>query len=168
MAFYFEGEFSIIADPSGGDMSERLVDAKKGIEAMIGTMLAPGSVSVSADGEILAWFSCNHELVVPSIPVASTPSKSMSDPAMNATSEKEPTPSVQPTAEVTVKQEVSSDHIPPKPETRCTGIQAGRKACDGLYDVWTITKRFAAFRKLGAVAYWDRRHRFFPGLRTVV
>ncbi|KAI0075630.1 hypothetical protein K474DRAFT_1760781 [Panus rudis PR-1116 ss-1] len=127
MAFYFEGEFSIIADPSGGDMSERIVDAKKGIEGMIGTTLAyvlmlcgTGYRDVAerfcTDQGILAWFSCSHELVVPSIPLAATPSKSITDPASHS-------------------------------------AQA-------------IIKRMQG--DLNILLSWDRRHRFFPGLRTVV
>lgn len=81
--FAFDGEFSVIADPAGGEVGSRIQEVQTDIGRMLGIAFDLAGYEIQPDGTIVGQYTCLHELLVP-LPVAPKPAPAgvaKSDPA---------------------------------------------------------------------------------------
>ncbi|CAL1705879.1 unnamed protein product [Somion occarium] len=196
MAFSFDGEFSMVADPAGGDVLKRIQAFRKAVEGILGAEMSCGGHFAAPEGLIIGRFLCVHKTIVPldassslnsswqklkcepmspDIPLASLPRlnrpkssvveismtelKSSSDQGATTTSVTEPPADKAPSPDThddhSLTSETSSDTL--------VGSDASDEST-GRADL--VVKRMVG--ELRIYVSWDRRHRYLPGLRTVV
>lgn len=224
--FSFEGEFSVIADPSGGEVGSKieLVQAEIGkalgmqftyVELIVlydlGLLMyffscRLTSFRVQPNGTIIGQYACMHEVLVPlpvkTLPASNTPPESamesgstllpspadtcepkdvsVKSPPEEDTSSNKDTSAKEPSDDAAVVQ--TSDpgnsverkptlaEIQPKATPDSTSPTNDAIPNASSQDVPTnfdvIAKCMAGELKVSIL--WDRSHRYFPGLRTIV
>lgn len=65
LVFTFEGEFSIVADPAGGDVGSRLTSMQEAIGEHMGLAFIPSGINVDPAGRVTGLFSCLQAVSVP-------------------------------------------------------------------------------------------------------
>ena len=135
--FAFDGEFTVIADPSGGEVGSKIQLVQEEVGRILGVAFELAGYDVHPDGTIVGQYACIHEVLVPlPLPPLPQPSTAVASFAM----EEQP--------EMAVRQESADE-----------GLQENL-----TFDV--IAKRMQG--ELRVSVLWDRSHKYFPGLRTVV
>jgi hypothetical protein len=220
--FSFEGEYSVIADPAGGEVGSRIQTVQAEVAKYLGIVFACvlslsivlqplltgltglyrlTGFQVEPDGTIVGQYGCVHEVLVP-LPVHAPPKTSSTaalpapatgavlTPAPSVTTS--PTPSSLPTDVSTASpsdispQSATSPASTPKTEQDLVPVYAPQTsvkqepgtpalkntpkeeamAMDGDGGFEVIAMRMAG--ELRVSVLWDRSHKYFPGLRTVV
>ncbi|KDQ58201.1 hypothetical protein JAAARDRAFT_260483 [Jaapia argillacea MUCL 33604] len=192
MVFGFDGEYSVVADPSRGlgDVRNRVEDVKQQIASVGGWNFSRlGSFLVNG-GAVVTRFSCLHEIVLQhpispasssetSGPVANTnpeelkgnepaPPESSSD--VNGTKTVSPQqvdgqPPCDPQMNVDLPPKASKSDGPPLPQTLEGSVPTAPGVPEPLLG-GILVKRMTGELEVGVVA--DITHRFFPGQRIVV
>lgn len=166
--FVFDGEFSVVADPAGGEVASRIQVVQASIADMLGIdfgVSAP-AYQVDPDGRIVGRFRCVHNVLVPlphTRPLVHSRRESgdkdvvMAEPDAGENEEKTLVPVVE------VKQSQ------PSVENKAVSVLPSEVPAKGMgmgpvADV--AVKRMEG--ELEVSVTWDRTHKFFPGLRTTV
>ncbi|GJE90231.1 hypothetical protein PsYK624_063590 [Phanerochaete sordida] len=131
--FAFEGEFSEIADPTGGEVGSRIEQVQGDVGRALGMAFALAGYDVQPDGTIVGQYTCVHEVLVP-MPLAAKPGP----------------------AALTAATSGSPSQVAPG--------QGEDQQENFVFDV--IAKHMQG--ELRVSVLWDRSHKYFPGLRTIV
>ncbi|TCD61512.1 hypothetical protein EIP91_008309 [Steccherinum ochraceum] len=157
--FTFEGEFSVVADPMGGDMTAKIHAVRRAVGEVMSVNFRQDKIFSTVDETVIGRSTCNFDL---RIPLSSTSAPAPSEPAPVSKSQ-------QPQASNSLSPDdlTHSHHL----ELSAGTVAPPLSATPLEYPEAEQEKKTALRRLAGELIVsmsWDRRHRFFPGLRTVV
>ncbi|PSS35571.1 hypothetical protein PHLCEN_2v1482 [Hermanssonia centrifuga] len=168
VAFAFDGEFSIVADPVGGQVGSRIQTVQMKLGTSLGIAFESAGFQVEPSSKIIGLYCCIHDVVVP-LPHSLT---------ANPTTSPAQTLIVPPTSESSGSSTVDEK---PQPETPTMSSLDGQNIVSPSGREITTARsegkspallpELAVKRMLGELevsVLWDRSHRLFPGLRTIV
>ncbi|THH28314.1 hypothetical protein EUX98_g5881 [Antrodiella citrinella] len=161
--FTFDGEYSVVADPMGGDMSLKIEEVREDVSEALGVTFTPDRIFSTPDGVVVGRSRCIVDLPV-TVPL--TPS-----------SEPKPLPPPSPEPEAMALDDlVNAAHLTGGENDSTTAEMDKEKPVAAVQEPKIVEEEIplqkTVLRRLdGALEIdlsWDRRHTFFPGLRTVV
>lgn len=168
--FAFEGEFSVIADPAGGEVSERIHSVKQNVASALELEFTCTGYDMETMGTVKGRFVCSKDVVAPLSPPMLVDTKPLAE-------------EVAPTADVNmdvdgadiIASTVVEENVDIKPDivhiaqpssdrsSTPTPAQPSPKPAD---PVGATMKRMSG--ELDVSVLWDRSHKYFPGMRTII
>lgn len=174
--FAFDSEFSIVADPAGGEVASRIDKIVVLVTERLGIQFnaLPGEYRVDpSDGRIMGYFRCTHDVIVPLGPAVKEEQDDTQEIANNpALATQKATAggangeanSVQKAPEKTTAIDIaaSATRVQPLEGKAAVGENDAEKAthCPGIVTSMSC--------ELQVAVMWDRSHPYFPGMRTII